>query len=144
LNRQLKFRAWDTKTKKFLETGFHIFGEVTCFDLIGQHLAENLCGAKTSLERLNDVRITQFTGLLDKNGKEVYEGDVLNVGEIVAVKFGKYYDHEGFLSYGYYLEFKSGNCYDLIQYVCYPDAFDDCSIIGNIFENPELLNEPTN
>jgi hypothetical protein len=35
-----KYRAWDKVTKKFIEIGFHIIGEVTCFDLIGQYIEE--------------------------------------------------------------------------------------------------------
>ena len=79
--RPLQFRAWDKLQGKFLypyPEAFNILGEVTCFDLIGEQLKE-FTPEKTTLERLNDVIITQYTGLNDKNGKKIFEGDIVNV-----------------------------------------------------------------
>ena len=73
----------------------------------------------------------QFTGLLDKNGKEIYEGDICRDEDGLGVvywekdcwMYGFVQDDSSYKSDGYMLR----------------EMVDDCEIIGNIFENQELL-----
>ena len=74
----------------------------------------------------------QYTGLKDKNGKEIYEGDVVKA-DIDGATYITYWEEKeiGF-------RFRQSN--DLNEpYLTVGLPIDDIEIIGNIYENPELL-----
>lgn len=122
---RFKFRAWDKVTQKMFATGFHLIGEVMAFGVIEEYLAENPAG-KTILERMGDVEIMQWTGLQDKNGKDIYEGDVIQ-------------DSEGSRAP---VIWEEDNCQFLASFSdgCGLQVLGDWAVvIGNIYENPELL-----
>jgi hypothetical protein len=76
----------------------------------------------------NDIEVTEFTGLLDKNGKEVYEGDI--IGNRYWCKSIVFY--EG--SFGYWDKVNSiPEFFMLYRYA------KNQEVIGNIYENPELI-----
>lgn len=113
--RELKFRAFDTENKTWTF--------VTLGDLICGACTENgdkpLSGAKQVWE--------QYTGLKDKNGEEICEGDILEDGsgeplEYWAVKFED----------GKFIGSTQGVDEDIFE-------LTDLEVIGNIHENPELL-----
>lgn len=120
--RCLMFRAWDTRLKQMVETGFHIIGETTVFSMLEQHFKP--MDGLGSLERLNDCVVMQYTGLQDKLGHDIYEGDIL---------------HLSFGTFPVTIETKHG-----LRTMWGKDNMcrgyaDDGEVIGNIYENKDLL-----
>ena len=124
--REIKFRAWDKESKRIFNIARFDFADHTVYSHLfacDGYLAENL-------------KIMQYTGLKDKNGTEIYEGDILSTDlsrPYLIVEFrngafmlqcqdsGKsYYDYFG--TYGENLEF--------VEYH---------EVIGNIYEHPQLI-----
>jgi uncharacterized phage protein (TIGR01671 family) len=76
--------------------------------------------------------LMQFTGLHDKNGKEIYEGDIVKTKDDTL----KVFWNSSTASFD--VEFSGGDCEPLVPFYgeWYPDQHE---VIGNIHENPELL-----
>lgn len=120
--REIKFRAWDKNNKKMIS--------IARFDFADWSVYTHLFGEPT--DGIN-CEIMQYTGLQDKNGKEIYEGDILDCGDrIVKVKWNNpcgQWDCD----FVKYQGKKSSNGIENAEWQYRADA------IGNIYENPELL-----
>lgn len=120
-NREIKFRVWDARNKKFNLP--HRDYSIYDFTL------------GTIDFRDDDKYIfQQFTGLKDKNNKEIYEGDILRVKS-----FEDWFDQIG---YYHYMEVKwIQTKFGITDGTGYFYFSEDREIVGNIFENSELLNK---
>ena len=145
-----KFRAWDVLAEKMID-------EILMISFVRKEIIGKFRNDSTSVplkfeDKRNgeDVILMQSTGLKDKNGKEIFEGDVLEIQGIkMIVKFGSYKYLEtsknngrilGVLydGLGFYVECINAADPDNIS-PFEPETLKNSQIIGNIYENPELL-----
>lgn len=113
--REIKFRSWDT-VRKVMNTG-------------GRYIPNSAGRLETSLGAL----MMRVTGLKDTTGREIYEGD------IVQEPFGSKWEVDvRDLESGVVLV-KSTTAMASISFVETDFSLSECEIVGNIYENPELL-----
>ena len=79
----------------------------------------------------NDIHLMQSTGLRDKNGKEVFEGDIVKMVKDVYSE-PTYYEVVRHYGGAYRLESKQHGCELWLRHT-------DCEVVGNVYENKELL-----
>jgi hypothetical protein len=134
--REIKFRAWDKKNNAMLyQDGLLVSfptGDITGFYAVigGMYPSEN----SDCMEVGRDCFLMQFTGLRDKNGKEIYEGDILAHRTRTSFDFPQgevIFRDGGFV--GHWLGSKCGG------ERLYPRLTRNFQVIGNIYENPEIL-----
>jgi len=136
--RENKYRAWDKRNNRWATLNLDVWGEWQGAKMVQIPAQRNPFDV---FEMRSDEQYEwiQYTGLHDKNGKEIWEGDVVKINDARA---GCVYYEEMYARFGFSLKrFLSG----LVDLPSGDYSFEDFSswdmeVIGNIYENPELLN----
>ena len=125
-----KLRAWDKQDERMS------YGEVEYFNDMIEYRFDHLC-----TEADEDVEFMQSTGIKDKNGVEIYEGDVINYRN----SFRNPMTGSGSLSINrdFKIIFKDGEFKAKGFDIRLKNILSYSEVIGNIYENPELLSEDT-
>lgn len=131
--REIKFRAWQPHTSLHRKPGMYVVEELVWYEKPDEdgNTGEVFFFGKEqpSSEYIEDVRLMQYTGFKDKKGTEIYEGDY--------VKSPTYFG---------FIDFRNG-CFKLIdnergEQLWIPDP-DKLTVLGNIYEAADLLNDDT-
>lgn len=125
--RELKFRVWDAVNKKMIVLNNHASSDTLFMTLDGHFFKD---GVK------QDYIPLQFTGLLDKNGKEIYDGDILFYrGEErnISIRWDESGANWQFDEHGIYDDGVGRGNWDFKIGIA-----KDCKIIGNVYEHPHL------
>ena len=138
--REIKFRAWHKEEK--------IMGEVLGIDILHKEIffsnEDADCYEHTDFK---DIELMQYTGLEDKNGKEIYEGDIVKFEDCSIDGTREFYnigviEREGKRDELVIIHLLFEKTYFTENYMDFIDqTFEVSEIIGNIYENPELLGE---
>ena len=129
--REIKFRVWDKKFKMMLSP------ELIDIDFNEGKIevtTDTLRYDEVYTDEIKDFVLMQYTNLKDKNGKEIYEGDILKKFDDVPINLYVKYDTD----MGEYLLVKEEEWEDSL-YGCM--CFNEVEVIGNIYENEDLLKQ---
>lgn len=118
-----KFRAWDKKLQTMLDVSLIDFKKGV---LVGEHWKFG----ETNFMSFDEIELMQSTGLFDRNGKEIFEGDVLGTKDGLLNGVVEYRSDLGMWT-------NSLISYNNFERLC--NVAGNREIIGNIYENKEIL-----
>jgi len=136
-HRPFKFRFYDKEYSQWRELP-DLIGtyQVVSFRTYGDPfgIRHFLCSEAQAKIISGDLIIQQFTGLTDKTGREIYEGDIIKWDKRALTKTGNSISFES----GAFVIDGVGTLFEYTT-LTNPNMVDGYVVIGNVFENPELL-----
>jgi phage uncharacterized protein TIGR01671 len=140
MNDRFRFRVWDKSFHKYCENVIvsTINEEITVYG--------RLVNGRTQLIPNSHVVLEQCTGLKDKNGRLIYEGDILEFDLSIPTNGGHhrgivYWKNQNNLIVWMISSLKHTGSWDIRQIAHPNDWMTWAEVIGNIHENPELLED---
>ncbi len=131
-NRDIKFRAWNGIQMLIDLTGWFVEFDGQVWHNVGDGCGDVLIS--------REVELMQYTGLKDKNGVEIYEGDVVRYKSFQRFRDDEYEKTEVVTYYvGSRVGFEPMLWDTNVEDGFYNDEREDFEVIGNIHENPDLL-----
>ena len=137
--RDIKFRVWDKLIKRMHICGEDVHDTISFEIETNKAYYYNLQNGCGSLREDSDYVLMQYTGLKDKNGKEIYEGDIVKIPddyEEYGTNAGEMY--EVYFSYG---GFRLKPKYNSKARGYWLEDDNEVEVVGNKYDNPELLEE---
>jgi uncharacterized phage protein (TIGR01671 family) len=129
--REIKFRAKETKGDNFIYSNGYYFDGINYWFLLP---SKNSALAFTKKVIIDINTLSQFIGIQDINGKDVYEGDILPYGNIVTYVDASDPANLG-MEVGYYAQRDNFESWRLLE------VGEELDVLGNIYDNPELINK---
>lgn len=131
--REIKFRAYDKEECKM----YNSKDLIICFD----YVCSEAYVKKDNYKELYNYELMECTGFSNLENIEIYEGDIVKRqnGEVGVIKYGRYdtNNKKGICNIGFYIDWK-GDSFKRIDLGFWINQID---VIGNIYENSELLGE---
>ena len=141
MNREIKFRCWDKEGKKMYQVeNLNLASEGPKVDVISP-CHEKWIDCPPGWEDGEEIYLMQFTGLLDKNGVEIYEGDVVkyDYGNPLKRNIPNPKIREVAFVDGMFCLLKDDYHYESRLNTPLNNKVEECEVIGNIHEHPNLL-----
>ena len=141
--RTIKFRAKVKMPEKrnfarqeYVPEGQWVYGEPHTIDCPTPHIHT----ADVGKQPIDKETVGQFTGLIDKNGKEIYEGDIVKIKTLQGIV--TWHPNGYFCIHTYKCDISEVSYTaigDMVDYF-HKDLYDDgLEVVGNTYENPDLL-----
>ena len=118
------FRAWDKTTSKL-----HVVNGIYCDNKKIHYIDDN----RVRFVGFDNVIIMQSTAMVDRDGRIIFEGDIVKMAKDVYSE-PTYYEVVRHHGGAYRLESKQHGCELWLRHT-------DCEVVGNVYENPELLED---